>query len=177
MAQKNYRVLLLGLVSISISTSAEVVDVATSGFLARNEVIINAPPETVYTALLQVGSWWDPEHTYSGDAKNMSIVAKAGGCFCEVMKDGGSIQHLEVIYLQPGVTLRMAGGLGPLQQDGVAGSLTWDMVADAAGTKLTQTYSVGGYRQGGFVEIAPLVDQVLNTQVQRLQRFIETGTP
>ena len=160
-----------------MSATAAVIEVQEAGFLARNEVIINAPPEKVYSALLQIGSWWDPEHTYSGDAANMSIAATPGGCFCEVMKDGGSIQHMEVIYLQPGVTLRMAGGLGPLQQDGVAGSLTWGMAADGPATKVTQTYSVGGYRQGGFVEMAPLVDQVMTTQVQRLQRFIETGKP
>ncbi|MNC89661.1 hypothetical protein D3C83_56330 [compost metagenome] len=69
------------------------------------------------------------------------------------------------------------GALGPLQQDGVAGSLTWSLAADGAGTKVTQTYSVGGYHQGGFVELAPLVDQVMNTQLQRLQRFIDTGSP
>ena len=35
----------------------------------------------VYDALVgQIGSWWNPEHTYSHDAKNLSIDPRPGGC-------------------------------------------------------------------------------------------------
>jgi hypothetical protein len=36
---------------------------------------------------------------------------------------------------------------------------------------------VGGYREGGFEPIAPLVEKVLDTQLQRLKRYVETGKP
>ncbi len=177
MTMKIFRALSLGLVCISSAATAEVVEVRDNGFLTRNEVVINANPDKVWSALIWVGHWWDPEHTYSGDARRMSMDARPGGCFCERLENHGGIQHGEVVYTAPGKVLRLVGALGPLQQDGVAGTLTWSLVANGAGTKLTQTYSVGGYRQGGFVEMAPLVDQVMTTQVLRLQRFIETGKP
>ncbi len=44
-----------------------------------------------------------------------------GGCFCELIPDGaGEIEHMRVIYTRPGVTLRLQGGLGPLQEVGVS---------------------------------------------------------
>jgi len=171
------RTLFIALACISISAAAEVIEVRDNGFLMRNDVVLNANPDKVWSALVRVGRWWDPEHTYSGDARRMSIDARPGGCFCEQLGYRGGIQHAEVVYAAPAKVLRLVGSLGPLQQDGVAGSLTWSLAAEGAGTKLTQTYSVGGYRQGGFAEMAPLVDQVMTIQVQRLQRFIETGNP
>jgi uncharacterized protein YndB with AHSA1/START domain len=153
------------------------VEVRDNGFLARSDVVVNANPEKVWSAMIRVGRWWNPEHTYSGDAGRMTIDPRPGGCFCERLEKRGGVQHAEVVYAAPGKALRLVGAFGPLQQDGVAGSLTWNLAADGAGTKVTQTYSVGGYRQGGFVEMAPLVDQVMSNQVLRLQRFIETGSP
>jgi hypothetical protein len=40
-----------------------------------------------------------------------------------------------------------------------------------------QEYRVGGYRPDGFEELAPLVGQVLEVQLLRLKRFVETGHP
>ena len=177
MDMKLSQALLIALACTSIAASAEVVEIRDNGFLLRDEVVINAQPDKVWSALIRVGQWWDPEHTYSGDARRMSIDVRPGGCFCERLENRGGIQHAEVVYAAPGKVLRLVGSLGPLQQDGVAGSLTWSLAAEGAGTKLTQIYSVGGYHQGGFAEMAPLVDQVMTIQVQRLQRFVETGAP
>jgi hypothetical protein len=66
------------LVSASIATnfaSAEVTSSAEGGFAVRNEALIAAKSFEVYAALLQIRSWWDPEHTFSGDAHNMSLDA------------------------------------------------------------------------------------------------------
>ena len=46
--------------------------------------------------------WWDPSHTWSGSAKNLTFEPKAGGCFCEKLADGGSVQHGRVIYRPAG---------------------------------------------------------------------------
>ncbi|MBI2993618.1 MAG: SRPBCC domain-containing protein [Gammaproteobacteria bacterium] len=153
---------------------AEVIDVQPSGFVSKNEALISASPEDVYRALLRVGQWWDPEHTYSGDPGEMRIDARPGGCFCERIPGKGAIEHMRVAYVSKNSTLRLFGALGPLQELGVAGSLTWSLKAEGGGTKFVQTYNVGGYRQGGFADLAPLVDQVLNTQLQRLKGYIET---
>ena len=59
---------------------------------------------------------------------NMRIEPKPGGCFCEAVpagrRSGGEIEHMRVIYVAPGSTLRMSGGLGPLQSEAVTGVLT-----------------------------------------------------
>jgi hypothetical protein len=71
----------------------------------------------------------------------------------------------------------MTGGLGPLQGSGLAGSMTWRIVAAPPATKIEIFYSVGGYMQGGFDKMAPAVNAVLGEQLNRLKTFIETGKP
>ena len=156
---------------------AEVVDSSPAGFTVKAVVEIGAPAATVYASLLKVGAWWDPEHTYSGDAKNMTIDARPGGCFCEAWSKGSSIQHLEVIYVDPGRALRLTGGLGPLQELAAVGTLTWTLSESEGKTRLEQTYAVSGYRPGGLQDLAPIVDSVLRTQLERLKQFVETGKP
>jgi uncharacterized protein YndB with AHSA1/START domain len=166
------------LVAVAESAAASVADVTAGGFLIKREADIQAPPEKVYTALIRdIGRWWNPEHTYSGDAKNLSIEAKAGGCFCERLASGGGVEHMRVVYVQPGKTLRLVGALGPLQGSGLVGSLTWKLTPTGATTKLELVYSVGGYMPGGFQKMAPAVDGMLGEQVQRLEDFIEVGHP
>ena len=160
------------------SAHADVVETTSSGFLVRQEATIDAPPDKVYRALAgEVGRWWNPEHTYSGDAANLSIDARPGGCFCEKLPDGGGVEHLTVAYVAPNKTLRLRGALGPLQGHGLEGSLTWGLAPAGGATKLVLTYSVGGYMQGGFDKMAPAVSFVLAEQVGRLKSYVETGSP
>jgi uncharacterized protein YndB with AHSA1/START domain len=154
--------------------AAAVVEVTASGFLVRSEVSIHASPEKVYMALLHdIGRWWNPEHTYSGNAANLTIDARPGGCFCERLLSGGVAEHMRIVYLDPYKAVRMSGALGPLQASGLAGSLTWKLAEAGSATTLQLTYSVGGYMQGGFDKMAPGVDEVLNEQLQRLRVFVE----
>lgn len=155
---------------------AAVIESSAHGFELKNEATVAAAPDRVFAALSRrVGRWWDPEHTYSGDARNMRIDARPGGCFCEQIPGKGAIEHLRVVYVSKNESLRLSGALGPLQQWGVAGALSWSLKADGANTVVTQVYSVGGFRPGGFAELAPVVGQVLETQLQRLKRYVETG--
>jgi hypothetical protein len=155
----------------------EVVDVSTAGFLVRDTALVRVAPATVYESIKRVGSWWDPDHTWSGDSRNLSLNAEPGGCFCERLPGGGGVRHMTVVFAAPGKTLRLAGALGPLQQSGLAGSMTWSLSPAAGGTAIEMTYSVGGYFRGGFQEIAPIVDEVLGGQFRRLQSYVETGKP
>jgi uncharacterized protein YndB with AHSA1/START domain len=104
---------------------AEVKSVAPSGFEVVEAMTIHASPEQIYAALGKIGQWWSSSHTFSRDASNLSLDLKAGGCFCERLKDGGSVQHLIVVYAAPGEGLRLRGALGPLQMEGVDGTLAW----------------------------------------------------
>jgi hypothetical protein len=145
------------------SAHATVLDVSSSGFMTRSEVLIHATPATVYATLLHdVGKWWNPEHTYSGKSANLSIEARIGGCFCERLEHGGAVEHARVINLEPGTLVRMAG------------ALSWALAAADGGTRVQVIYSVGGYMLGGFAEVAPAVDGVLGGQLDRLKAFAET---
>jgi uncharacterized protein YndB with AHSA1/START domain len=160
------------------AASADVVESSANGFTIKTATEISAVPRAVYLALTaQVGSWWDPQHTWSGAARNMAIDPRAGGCFCEKLANGGSVQHMTVILAEPGKTLRMRGALGPLQEQAVVGTITWSLTEAGSRTRVEMTYVVGGYMRGGLEPVAKIVDSVLVTQVQRLKQYIESGRP
>ncbi|HEY4367090.1 MAG TPA: hypothetical protein VGN07_07610 [Steroidobacteraceae bacterium] len=157
---------------------AEVVSATPAGFSIRHVVEApNVSPPTVWAALADVAKWWDPEHTFSGDARNLSLDAVVRGCFCERTGLYAGVEHAHVVYAQPPKTLRLAGALGPLQEAGVAGSLTWQIEAASGGSRITVTYNVGGYADRPLSEWAPIVDEVLGVQVKRFGRFVTTGSP
>ncbi len=158
-----------------ITGSAEVVDATTSGFTVGSKILIRAAPGEVFAVLAKkVGQWWDPRHSFSGVGRNLYLESRAGGCFCERLEKGG-VRHLEVVWVEREKSLRMVGGLGPLQGMGVAGSLTIELKPVDAGTELEWVYRVGGYRPGGLEALATPVDAVLTAQFQRLRNFSERG--
>ena len=158
-----------------LATAGEVVDGSSAGFTSRNIVRVHAPAETAYRALAEnVGRWWDPDHTYTGDSKNLSLDPTAGGCLCETLPDGGSVEHMRVVYVEPGKTLRLRGGLGPLQSMAVTGAMTFGFEASGNVTQITLTYTVGGYYPSGLDQLAEAVDGVLRGQLERLAAQAET---
>jgi len=158
--------------------AAEVADSAASGFTVKIVTQIHAAPDGVYSRVVQnIGDWWGPSHTFSGNAHNLSIEGRPMGCFCEKLADGGSVRHMEVIFLAPGKMLRMSGGLGPLQGLATAGTLTFGLTPAEGGTKLETTYTVAGYTAKGMDTWAAPVNQVLTEQITRLKNYIETGDP
>jgi hypothetical protein len=156
--------------------NARVAEATATGFLVQHEVDVHVMPISAWKALIGVGAWWNPEHTYSGHARNLHIDARPGGCFCERLPSGGGVEHLRVVYVAPGSVLRMSGALGPLQGSGLAGSLTITLQALPGGlTRIALGYSVGGYMQGGVDRIAPAADAMLGEQIERLRRHIDRG--
>jgi hypothetical protein len=154
----------------------EIVNAGPTGFNIRYVVEVpNVPAPTVWAALSDVAKWWDPEHTYSGDAHNLSLDPVVHGCFCEKLSLYSGIEHARVVYALPAKTLRLSGALGPLQEFGVTGSLTWQIEPVGGGSRITMTYSVGGYADRPLAEWAPIVDEVLVSQVKRLGRYVTVG--
>jgi uncharacterized protein YndB with AHSA1/START domain len=124
-----------------------------------------------------VGKWWNSAHSWSGDARNLSINDNTGGGFVEKLKNGGRVVHLTVVFADPGRLLRMTGGLGPLQSLAVAGSMTWTLTKAENGTTVEFSYAVGGYRPGGLASLAVPVDNMLNEQLTRFKSYVEKGKP
>src|SRR6266487_6751351 len=167
---RRYSLGTLALVMLSGTPAESAPQVTPNGFLVKFDVNVNAPAAKVYNALVgQVGSWWNPEHTYSHDAKNLSIDPRPEGCFCEKLPNGGGIEHLRVVYVASPQVVRFSGALGPLQASGVAGSMTWKLTGGSDSTRLKLSYSVGGFIPGGFEKIAPAVEAMLREQVDRLK--------
>jgi uncharacterized protein YndB with AHSA1/START domain len=144
------------------------VSITDAGFVTENSAVVAAAPAAVWAALVEPARYWDPAHTYSSNARNVTLDARAGGCFCESFGKGGSIEHMRVVMVMPETQLRLVGGLGPLQSEGLAGVLTWTLKPVDGGTEITQTYVVGGYMRQDRAQMAPLVGQVLGEQLTRL---------
>ena len=155
---------------------AEVTDSAESGFTTVHEVLVDAPRARAWQAAVdEIGQWWSDDHTVNGDAGRMTIDGKLQGCFCETFENGGGIVHMEVTFVNPGIILRLTGGLGPLGLMGVSGNMTWEFFDAPEGTRVRFTYVVGGYRPGGLNGIALPVDYVIGEALARLQAYVETG--
>jgi hypothetical protein len=157
--------------------AGEVKDSAANGFTTVNEVVVNANRADAWKMALEIGSWWSPDHTISGDAGRLSIDAVLQGCFCESLGSEAGVVHLVVTTVMPETSLRMTGGLGPIGLMGADGNMTWDFEDTDDGTRVRMTYAVGGYMAGGMDQIAPAVDAVLDEALARLQAYIETGSP
>jgi len=82
---------------------------------------------------------------------------------------------MQVVYVESGKTLRMIGGLGPLQSMAATGSMTIGLSSAGTGTKLELTYAVTGYAPGGMSNLAVPVDLVLTQQFTRLKNYVEHG--
>jgi uncharacterized protein YndB with AHSA1/START domain len=153
----------------------EVADSSANGFTVKATFTINAGPDEVYRRLINVGDWWDSAHTFSGDARNLSIDEKPMGCFCEKLPNRGSVRHMEVVFLAPGKRLVMTGALGPLQSMAAAANMTIQFSPADGGTKLDVTYAVAGYTPKGMNTMAAPVDSVLTQQFTRLKSHVEGG--
>ncbi len=169
---------LITLVIFSCTAAAEVSDAGEGGFTTTNELTINAARDVVWkSAIDDIGDWWHSDHTISGDAGRLSISAVRQGCFCEDFGAGAGAVHLTVTMVNPGVVIRLTGGLGPLGLMGVNGNMTWEFEDTEGGTRVRFTYAVGGYRPGGLDTIAEPVDNVIGEALARLRAYIETGDP
>ncbi len=152
-----------------------VVDSASNGFTVRTTLEIEATPEQVYKKLFEIGNWWSPMHTFSGDAHNLSLEEKPMGCFCEKLPGQGAVRHMEVVNFASGKSMVLNGGLGPAPSLAITGSMTVALapVANSGNTKLQVTYAVAGYLAGGLQSWAAPVDAMLNEQFTRLKSYVE----
>nr|WP_315457575.1 hypothetical protein [uncultured Sphingorhabdus sp.] len=158
---------------------AEVKATSDTGFNVVHIASVKATPDEIWKRLLAPKDWWNKAHSWSGSSAGFYIDAQANGCFCELfqetgadgkLKTTGSVEHMRVIFAQPGKVLRMQGALGPLQSEAVIGTLTVAMepAKDGGLTKVSFSYVVGGYMRYKVSEIAPAVDKVLAEQFRNL---------
>ena len=157
---------------------AEVADSSTNGFTVKTSVTIQASQAEVYRRLVHnVGDWWSPQHTFSGDARNLTIDEKPMGCFCESLPGQGAVRHMEVLRFVPGNALVLSGAIGPLQSLAAVGTMTIQFSPGDTGSTLEVTYTITGYLPAGLNTWAAPVDSVVTEQFARLKNYVEHGTP
>lgn len=108
----------------------------------------------------------------------MPLRAVPGGCFYERLPKGGFIDHAQVIFARPGELLGLSGAPGPLQGEGLSGTLNIALKPAAEGrTVIRFEYVVGGYARFPLAPFAGAVDEVLGDQQRRLVTLIEPDDP
>ncbi len=159
--------------------AAEVVRTTDDSFVSRHEVVVEASPKEVWLALITPAGWWRADHTWSGDAKNLTLMPQAGGCFCETIPEvdepgrftlEGSVEHMRVVQAYPESALRMVGALGPLQSEPVTGVLTIAISTVPKGTRVVWEYNVGGPMRYEVPVISKAVDGVMGLQLAALAK-------
>ena len=178
-AMKKLALLALPFFAVPSVAFAEVKAASDTGFNSIHIATVNATPEEIWKRLLAPRDYWNKAHSWSGSSAGFYIDAQANGCFCELFQEAdtngklktvGSVEHMRVIFAQPGKVLRMQGALGPLQSEAVIGTLTVAIEPSkgSSGTKVSFSYVVGGYMRYKVAEIAPAVDKVLGEQFKNM---------
>jgi hypothetical protein len=162
---------------LAAPSQAEIAARTENGFAVHQVADVSASPEDAWKVLIEPAGWWNGEHSFSGDAKNLTIDPRAGGCFCEVLPGEGEsgflhprggVEHMRVVFAERNKALRMTGALGPLQSEAVLGTLTITLKAVDGGTRITWDYVIAGYMRYKQEQIAPAVDKVIGEQLKRL---------
>jgi uncharacterized protein YndB with AHSA1/START domain len=158
------------------ASHAAVLDVQSNGFSIEETVQINATPDKVYAAFIHPEKWWNSEHSFSQNAANLSLDAKAGGCFCETLPGGGSVEHLMVTYADPARTrITLRGGMGPFVGLAMDGVLSITLKPKDGGTALVLDNNYGGYIKGGMAQGPQAVDGMMTDVVAHLKFYVENG--
>ena len=157
--------------TLATPAAAEVVSADAHAFEIRHSVSLVMPQPAAFAAVGQIQNWWSKDHTYSGNAANLSLDMRPGGCFCERLDGGGGIEHLRVTYIQPGERVVLSGALGPLLFQAVSGVMDIRVERIAGGSRITMNYRAAGFAKGNGAELAPAVDQVLAEQMKRLRAY------
>lgn len=165
--------------ALAAPAAAEVTSTTGNSFVSRHEVTVKATPKEVWLALISPSEWWTSEHTWSGDSKNLTLMPKAGGCFCETIPEvdepgrftlEGSVEHMRVVQAYPESALRMVGALGPLQSEPVNGVLTIAISTTPKGTRIVWEYNVGAAMRYEVPVISKAVDGVMGAQIMALAK-------
>lgn len=153
---------------------AEVKDSGSGGFTIENAVEVPVNASVAWDALVdRVDRWWPKDHSWWGAESVLSIEPVAGGCFCEKSGTREAL-HMTVTFIDPEKTLRLVGGLGPLQGMGLQGAMEFRLAPGEGvtgdSTRITLRYRVGGYSPDDLGKFAPVVDKV---QAQQLAGLAE----
>lgn len=79
---------------------------------------------------------------------------------------------MTVVLVDPCKTLRVTGGLDPLQGMGPSGALEWRFAEEKGGTRITLWYRAGGHAPDDLHKFVPVIDQVQGPQLGGLADYL-----
>jgi len=157
---------LAGILALA-TAHADIVESSDSHYVLRHEATSSLTPSALWQRLIEPASWWHPDHTYSGDANNLSLDARAGGLWLETW-DGGSVVHGSILLLEDGQSIRLYAPFGPLQGLGVYTVWTITVSTDGSGSKVVFDETSSGPPSEDLDELAKAVDYVKTEAIMRL---------
>ncbi len=156
-------------ISLLAATQAQAEVVGASGdrYILKHEARSSLTPADLWARLIKPATWWHPDHTYSGDAGNLSLEPAAGGLWREDWADG-SVLHGQVLNTVPGQLLRLDAPFGPLQEMAVSTVWTITIKPDGGGSLVTFDEIANGTAASKLGALAPAVDFVKGEAIRRL---------
>ncbi len=155
------------LVLTATQAQAEIIEASEDHYVLHHEARSAMSPADLWARLIRPADWWHPDHTYSGDAGNLSFDPQAGGLWREDWADG-SVLHGRVLNVTPGKMLRLDAPFGPLQEMAVTTDWTITIEPDGEGSKVTFNEISNGVTASKLDTLAPAVDFVKGEAIQRL---------
>jgi hypothetical protein len=172
MAIMNFKFFIVLIGMMTATANAEVVRSTSDGFIVQQSVTVHRDRSMVFNTMTsKLGEWWDPAHSFSGDAGNMLIDQE---CFCERWGEN-LVRHLNTTIWLEDTKVIMEGGLGPLKELGLSGNMVWSLVSNEdTATTITWKYHVYGFSETDLPELATGVDGVLKEQIERLVNYLRS---
>lgn len=149
------------------AATADVLEASPERYVLRQEATSTMAPDVLWDRLVKPASWWHPDHTYSGDAANLSLDLQAGGQWREDWADG-SVVHGRVLLVQNGSVLRLDAPFGPLQDIAVTVVWTITIAPDGDGSRVVFDEIANGTAGANLDALAPAVDFVKTEAIRRL---------
>ena len=162
----------LALLALAPTAHAEVKSSKADGFLLEQRIVVKADAQQSWGALLQPSRWWNQGHTWSGSSSNLTLEAKAGGCFCERWPEG-EVEHARVVFLRKGQVLRMEGAFGPMQPMAVEAIVEFKLTPGKDGTQIDMSYRATGGSASALDQIAAPADGMLAEQMAGLKKLLD----
>lgn len=162
------RIALAGLLTaLAPLAGAEVVSSSDTSYVLRHEANAEMPPAELWERLVNPASWWSAEHSYSGDADNLSLDLRAGGLWQETW-DNNAVAHGQILTILEGQVLRLEAPFGPLQAMGAYVIWTITLKPDGEGTLVVFDEIANAPVGSNLALVAPAVDGVKTAAIESL---------
>ena len=162
-----YKALLIAMLALGAPAGAEVIAASPQHYTLKHEASSALPADEMWDRLLAPETWWSSDHTWSGDAANLSLDAQAGGLWREDW-EGGSVAHGKVLSVINGKSITLDAPFGPLQSMAVDVVWTISITPEGDGSKVTFDEVANGSAASALDAVAPAVDGVKAEALRRL---------